>query len=145
MITKKVNRYYCEYCKKSGGSKHHLQHHEKRCTLNPSRVCGYCKMLENEQPEMAGLVALLPNPKDHEVHEDFGAVYYGSTLHTAVDEALPKLREAAGNCPACIMAALRQKGIPVPMATDFSFKKECQEIWDGINAEAMRAEQDRYY
>jgi len=130
MKTKRVLRYYCEYCKKSGCSKRHIRHHEERCTLNPNRVCGYCKFLEREQPKIIDLLALLPNPDDFK--------WYSSTFTTAVEESLPKLREATESCPACIMAALRQKGIPVPIATNFDFKKECQKIWDEINRESWK-------
>ena len=31
------------------------------------------------------------------------------------------------------MSALRQKGIPVPMATDFDFSSEMKSIWAEIN------------
>ena len=137
MKTKKVYRYYCDYCKKSGCSKRHLQHHEERCTLNPHRICGYCKLLDQEQPEIDDLLAILPSPEKHSG--------YGNALYAAIEDALPKLREAAGGCPACILAALRQKGIPVPMATNFDFKKECQEIWDEINAKSMKQEIDSYH
>lgn len=40
MKTKRKLRYYCDWCKKSGGSKHHLAKHERGCTLNPRRVLG---------------------------------------------------------------------------------------------------------
>ena len=43
------------------------------------------------------------------------------------------------------MAALRQKGIPVPMATDFDFKAECQSIWDEFNAEQVERERSEAY
>ena len=135
MKTKKVNRYYCEFCKKSGGAAGHMKKHEERCTLNPNRHCGYCDLLEEQQPKLADLIAILPNPKEYE-HED--AVYecfFYKGLEEAVDAVLPKLREACNNCPACIMAALRQKGIPVPVATNFHFKEECQSIWNDFNAE----------
>ena len=135
MITKKVNRYYCEYCRKSGGAAGHIKKHESRCTMNPNRHCGYCDVLDQKQSNLAELLALLPNPenyKEKELVDDGWISFVG--LEKVVKEALPKLREITGSCPACIMAALRQKGIPVPLAKDFDFKKECREIWDEFNA-----------
>ena len=141
MITKKKNRYYCEFCKKSGGASYWIKHHEERCTLNPNRHCGYCDLLEGIQSNLAELIAILPNPSEYErtdVLEYKGFHYKG--LEEAVDTVLPKLREACNSCPACIMAALRQKGIPVPIAKNFDFKKECASIWADFNEEQRQAE-----
>lgn len=33
-------RYYCDYCKRAGGSRVHMEKHEKGCTNNPKRECG---------------------------------------------------------------------------------------------------------
>ena len=77
-------RYYCDHCKKSGCSKHHMAKHEKGCTMNPHRECGVCAMwLGGCNEPMADLIAALGNG-------------YAS------------LREKCENCPACTLAALRQ-------------------------------------
>jgi hypothetical protein len=94
---------------------------------------------------MKTLLGILPNPEDYKSWDCYptGATYcYFTNLDTAVAEALPQLRELAGGCPACIMAALRQKGIPVPLARDFDFSKECQDIWNEFNS--ARLAQERY-
>lgn len=138
MRTKKVNRYYCDYCKKSGCSSHWIKKHEERCTLNPDRVCGYCHLLDQKQSNLEELIALLPNPKEYKkINSEFGYEFFEG-LEEAVSIALPKLREIAGACPACILAALRQKGIPAPLATDFDFKAEGQAIWDEFNTANLR-------
>ena len=134
MITKKVNRYYCEFCKKQSGASWAMKKHEERCTLNPNRHCGYCDILEMPQSNLADLIAILPDPKKYECQDAEYDSFYYLGLDKAVDDVLPKLREAANDCPACIMAALRQKGIPVPVAENFHFKDECQSIWDDFNA-----------
>ena len=46
---------------------------------------------------------------------------------------LAALRHAAQECPACIMAAIRQSKVPVPAVTDFNFTKAMQAIWDDVN------------
>lgn len=42
MRRKPSYRYYCDYCKKSGGSGSAMAIHEKHCTMNPNRVCRFC-------------------------------------------------------------------------------------------------------
>ena len=140
MITKKLNRYYCEYCKKSGCNANVIRKHESACTLNPNRVCRVCLMDhgdsvkgEGEQKPIIDLMALLPDPLLFLAIGEYDFKFYKDGLTETVNSALPLLREVSGDCPACIMAALRQKGIPVLMATDFSFTKEMKEIWDNIN------------
>jgi len=144
MRKKKVWRYYCDYCKKAGCSGGHLKHHEERCTLNPNRICGFCKLMDKGQSVLVEIIKLLPNPKDY-IEEDkkFGWTSYVG-LDVAVAKALPKVREAAEDCPACIMAALRQAGIPMPIAKGFDFKKECESIWSDFN-DAQREENEVGY
>lgn len=134
MKVRKVNRYYCDFCKKAGCSGYHLKRHERGCTKNPSRTCGVCKMLEEEQRPIAELIRPLPDPAQFvKIREWDNSEYYGNGLATAAAKALPALRTAANNCPACILAAIRQAGIPVPMVADFSFTKEMRAVWDTIN------------
>lgn len=139
MKKKKVWRYYCEWCKKSGCSGYWMRKHEQRCTMNPDRKCGFCHLLDHVQPDIADLLAVLPNPTDHEtsgfVNDGFAYRGYRLTLNAAITEALPRLRELTGNCPACILAALRQKGIP-PIVSDFNFKEECKDAFNRVRAGA---------
>lgn len=76
-------RYYCDYCKKSGGQKAAMQKHESGCTANPARRCGLCAWREADQPEIEALI-------------------------TAAGLGLNTLTEAANNCPACMLAGIRQ-------------------------------------
>ena len=109
--------------------------------MNPNRVCGMCKMVEGDQKDIKELLAILPDPSDYLIEEEInlghpiGVQKYESFqgLEEAVSEALPELRKLVDNCPACIMAALRQKGIPVPCAEGFNFTEECKELWSDIN------------
>lgn len=141
MRTKKVNRYWCDFCNRAGLSAGHMRSHEKHCTMNPNRECRVCKMVADDRdadfvmPPLSALVAILPDPLP------FKRVYEGITGHGYFDESLvgdvgtvlSTLRAAAGGCPACILAAIRQRGIPVPMVEKFSFTDEMKEIWNGIN------------
>lgn len=115
-------RYYCDFCKKSGASEHHMKNHEKYCTSNPNRECRICdKLQEVQQP----LVELL------RVYKDGG---------------LKELRAVAGNCPMCILwalkAALKPEEIFESYEHDFDFKKELDDFWKEYN-QLQREEQ--YY
>ena len=119
MRQKRVWRYYCEFCKKSGCSAYHMKRHEDRCTMNPDRKCGMCALVDEPQPDLAELIALLPTASWEQESEDNGFQTLSYDFHDELTGAVVRLREAANNCPACIMAAVRQSGIPVPMAMDY--------------------------
>ena len=132
MITKKVNRYYCEFCKKSGGSAGHLKKHEERCTMNPNRHCGVCDLKGKiQQPAMRDLLALVPRWEEITQEDSYGFISVKDK--EILGECLKKLREASDSCPACIMAAFRQRGIPVPEVSDFSFTEEMNAVWHEFN------------
>jgi len=148
MRTKKVNRYWCDFCNRASLQAACTRRHESRCTLNPERVCGLCAFLELEQAKLPELVAILPDPEPlkriqtddlgREVWHD----YVG--LEEAVERVLPQLRAAAHDCPACILAAIRQRGIPAPEITSFKFKDEMKVLMDAKNGrdyeEEMRSQ-----
>ena len=144
MRRKKMWRYYCDYCKKTGGSGYHLKKHEKGCTLNPNRVCGFCGILEQPQSDLVKAMELLPEPKEYMKEDEYAGITYKG-LGEAVEKTMPKLRDLVGNCPACIMAALRQKGIPVPMVESFDFKKECASVWADFNENQRRIDEESTY
>ena len=127
MITKKVNRYYCEFCGKASCAAWAMRKHERACTLNPERICGMCAFAAIEQRPMTDIRACLPNRADYEPEPDvYGFIVY-TDLEKAIAVSLEDLRKLTDGCPACIMAALRQQGIPIPAARDFDFKAECQQ------------------
>lgn len=108
-------RYYCDHCKKSGGSRHVIEKHERGCTNNPERKCGL-------HPYVDGGYATATTAELIEVLESKG---------------YRALRAAADECPACILAAMRQskrwlgdpqrdpyEGLPA-----FDFKAEVAEVW----------------
>lgn len=131
-------RYYCDFCKKAGQSGGHMKNHESACTLNPGRVCKMCKKMGHVgQPEMPTLLATLPTPPKPatEMNRDDE-----TALRVLVEAAMPELRVLTNNCPACILAALRQKKIPVPIVESFNFRKEVDAIFQDIAEE----EDERY-
>ena len=138
MKVKKVNRYYCDFCKKSGCSKFHILKHEKYCTLNPNRECRMCKILDDSPVAMSELVKVLPRIEDYKKEESKDLLHsysYYEGFTENVNEALSKLRLITGDCPACILAAIRQAKIPVPMIEKFDYKKEVELFWEKINSD----------
>jgi hypothetical protein len=149
-------RYYCDFCKKVSGLRTAMEKHEKGCTLNPARDCGICGFLCTGGTPLAELMALLPDPAQYMRHipaEDLGEFLGELPARDELDDeavralthaVLPKLRELTEDCPACILAALRQRGIPVPLVADFDFTTELKAAQERM--QAHRAEQEgRYY
>lgn len=90
MRVRKVNRYYCDHCKKSGGQKSAMERHEKGCIRNPDRKCGFCASHETwvgefqHEKSLPELITILQN------------------------DGMQALKDAAGNCPGCVFAAIVQ-------------------------------------
>lgn len=137
MRTKTVKRHWCDFCNRAGLQAHAMAKHERHCTMNPARACRTCRLIDGGNgPDAEGLRALVailppgPVPAFGDELDDY--------LIT-VDTALPKLRETAGDCPACMLAAIRQAGIPVPAIHGFDFKKEMAEVLASHAREHMDA------
>lgn len=114
-------RYYCEHCKKSGGSAHHMRRHEVGCTANPNRVCGMCAVDrdqfdgEHEQALTEALIAAAE--ADWQTGLETGDPYH--------EQKPVKLREVSHDCPACMLAGIRLSGVYL----DFNFKDEAAAFW----------------
>lgn len=135
MKVKKVNRYYCDFCKKSGCNKCAMEKHERHCTMNPNRRCRMCDAQAESPESMDVLLSILPDPKKYNLDpDDFTE---GNRLRDDVVAALPALRDKTLNCPACILAAIRQRGIPIYMVDGFDFKAECEAFFDRIHRESV--------
>ena len=137
---KKVKRwrYYCDFCKKSGGSKFHMENHERHCTMNPDRVCGMCGSRGN----LDKLIAILPSADKCTETRTRNEILESSESCTeiAINKIMPQLRIATDNCPACILATLRQAktvliDICIPAISSFDFAEECKEWWKDRNVD----------
>jgi hypothetical protein len=113
-------RYYCDFCKKSGASGHHMQKHEASCCRNPNRTCRMCAADGSiVQQDMQTLLAALAN------------------------DGLEELTRVTGECPACILAAIMQDRMNNPITFDergasrefveFDFKAACVTFWKRVN------------
>jgi hypothetical protein len=83
-------RYYCDHCNKGSGSPSAMRRHERGCTANPQRVCGMCTKMFDEY-------GLHPAPQRDDLVQVMDA------------QGFKAMCEAANNCPACILAAVRTK------------------------------------
>lgn len=129
-------RYYCDFCTKAGQSGYHMKNHERSCTLNPSRVCKMCGLIEGGNgADLQAMMSLLPDPAlfMHMVKFCSEPVLNDDAIKLLIAAALPAMRELCGNCPVCILAALRQKKIPVPLAEGFDYKEEMKSHFQDIN------------
>ncbi|KKM86434.1 hypothetical protein LCGC14_1279130 [marine sediment metagenome] len=136
MRVRRVNRYYCDFCGKGGCAGGHMKKHEAHCTLNPNRICRFCKRADlGQHTDIPALVLTMPDPKKHLItHRDkYTGEWTTLEITEAANAALPLLRENTTNCPACIMAVLRLAKIPVPAVTDFKFNDEVKAFWQQIN------------
>lgn len=98
MREKLVKRYYCEHCSKGGFKKPSIQQHEKGCTRNPERLCYLCE----ETHDYKSLCAeAIKRSSENEVD------------HRIISEAedLMALSRMVSNCPACLLAVLRQSNV----------------------------------
>lgn len=146
MRSKKVMRYWCDHCNKAGLRAHAMAKHERHCTKNPARACRTCTLINGgngpDSDELRALVAMLPTP----VAQDWDSIGNPSPqfekFMREVAEVAPRLREAAGGCPACMLAAIRQAGIFVSLVEGFDFKKEMSDVLDAAAREADEVRRD---
>lgn len=104
MRKKRVWRYYCDFCNR-GKCQPQLEH-ERHCTLNPERVCRMCKRAEYvTAPTM-------------------------ETLKAAAFKSLEAVQRIT-DCPACVLAGIRQSGKSGHY--EFDYKAACETFWQNIN------------
>ena len=130
MKKKKVWRYWCDFCGKGGCRASAMSQHEKHCTMNPQRECRICKYTKQIQKPLDELVA--------------------AYSRGGIDE----LRDAANNCPACMLAAVRKIQGTNPYECDedgnspwigWSYKRENESFWSEVNSEAYNKSIDYGY
>jgi len=125
-------RYYCDYCKKSKGTKQSMERHEKGCTARSDRHCGMCDAAGQVQGDLSILTGIIETEcKDFTEYELYGG--------QKVNEVLAHLENEI-DCPACVLAAIRQAKIKIQPT--FNFKKKAEAWWAEVNA---NREPEYYY
>jgi len=111
-----------------------MKNHEKHCTMNPDRECGMCRKIGEDQEPMANLLNILPD-LDAVIQSDrdkFGIISeLSEDGPRLIDKGIDRLRDATKGCPACMLAAIRQKEL-VGMH-DWDFTAACKEFWSMVN------------
>ncbi len=141
MIVKNKPVYYCEHCKKRYLSRHHGEKHEKRCTKNPGRACGFCKdkerfkkALEKWTEKAQAYLDEAPLPWDRPMP------WEGDESWQQASEALKwqDIKADVGGCPACTLSILNITRINhacLGNDSGFDYKTERKRWWDKENAE----------
>lgn len=133
MRTKTKTVYYCDFCKKNGLQKKAMEKHERHCTMNPERDCKW------------GLLEEGPRTRYDEHHFRKGLPRW-VRLRAPLDVYdIAELRERAGYCPACMLAALRQSGVEYHYdysggAVLFSYEQEVNDYRKHEQEQALREE-----
>ena len=94
MKQRRVWRYTCDHCKKSGCRKDAIRDHEACCFKNPNRRCRVCETQWPLEQLIAPMAALANIEKQNE-----------AALIRAISDAVE-------GCPACILSALTQGPVP---------------------------------
>lgn len=120
ILYKKV--YYCEFCSKHRLASGVIKEHEKHCTGNPNRECKMCE----------------DGPLTFEIKE--------SQPYDNSDFTEKTIEVNKNDCPACVLAFIRQNKITnVNIKGEsgyWQYKEQCEKWWAEKNAEA--SEEDRY-
>lgn len=144
MKSRIVTQYICEMCNKRGLSRSAMVKHEQHCTLNPDRLCKMCEYANGGsgcKPQK--VMSILPNPAGYHLPDEHQGFDHGQNcfdhrpapfnhweeFRDDIEAALPKLWEEVEYCPACMLAALRQRGIP-GWIHDWRYKKEVEKMFE---------------
>lgn len=140
-------RYYCDFCKKSGGRKDIIVKHERGCTARPDRICGLCDHRGEVQPELTALTGFIDTYcKDlprYDIYLDSVRMRDRDMISVSSDKLDPMVEELgklANECPACMLAALRQA--KTETYSNFKFKERLDAWWAEENA---NREPEYYY
>lgn len=114
MQVKLRKRYFCDYCGKSTGHSASTRTHEAGCYLNPNRTCSHCEAEKFRAPPLSLLIGWLLEAKV---------------------EGMEMLRQMSGNCPACMLAAIKQSQRLAGTGLrylDFNYPTENRRFWSKI-------------
>ncbi len=134
MKIKKVTRYYCEFCKKSKGTKYSMEIHEEHCTMNPNRICRMCNFIGEKQrnkKEIENFVSEIKKETQNKTEEETSGL---------CTKFLERTKRFVHGCPVCMLSVFRFSCVPM-FLWNWEFKTELNKKLEEINA---RIEQDNY-
>jgi formylmethanofuran dehydrogenase subunit E-like metal-binding protein len=118
MRQRRVWRYYCEFCKKSGCHSGHIRTHEAHCVRNPNRKCRLCAKMGTLQAPTHALA-------------------HAATL------GLEELRRAADGCVVCMLVGAVNQSDGTAYVEGFNYDAEKSEMWRQYDEERQAAEYAR--
>jgi len=116
----------CDHCGKVNHSPAHMAKHERHCTRNPDRECGFC-----------GDPNRTPTP---EIAQELLQLAVRDTRFSYLvnsDDVIEKLIDLTEGCPACALAAMRLSGLYEDLPCDL-YKKLKEDWWDAENDAARQ-------
>ena len=136
MTSKQVTQYRCDFCGKTGLRKGHMVRHENICTMNPTCDCRVCHNLGQKPMPLESLMAPLARLSQgfYGGIPDEEAFKLYHLMSGQLKGAIEQIRDLAGGCPPCMLAALRQSKIPMG-CFDWDYKEEHRKFWNEVNAE----------
>lgn len=144
MKTIKKNVYYCDHCKKKSLAAHAMKVHEKHCTANPNRECRVCdnKFINEAIDEFKLRFEFTDQPETDCITGEPTGRREVRASWTGEPVTLKEIRDRADNCPACILAILRQTDFFQGMVDTgkFDFKTELAEAMKDKYAERPGSE-----
>ena len=91
-----------------------MERHERHCTANPERACGFCDLIGESPAPIDELKATIADIIGERSWIEVG---------NQNDELIQQLREAVNGCPGCMLATLRQSPDSMPLP-HFDFQQE---------------------
>lgn len=125
MQRKRIWQYRCDFCGKRSLSAGHMKVHECHCTMNPNRSCRMCDAGECDAQPLDELKAMIPDPIFVNDDSPFPQAVNGTDITKAIERVL----SAANGCPACTLAAIRQRGI-TGYEYGWDYTAACKLFWD---------------
>jgi len=127
MKIKKVNQYKCDHCGKKKYNAASMIKHEKHCTKNPDRYCRMCDIVNGAQNNLKSLIAIMPCDVI-ETNTIFENIQEKNVLNIKeILSSFEKMKEEA-NCPACILAVIRQ--LKSKVFFNFDYKEEVKQAFE---------------
>ena len=126
---KKVKRwrYYCDHCKKSGGSGFHMKKHEGGCTKNPNRTCGFCDVSGGFEADPKELLLIVKKGVNEIEKQLFDSLAMNNNIDKVSKRVVEELLDKTEGCPACTLAAIRQTEDSYYI--NFDYKKTKDQFW----------------
>ena len=105
-----------------------MERHENHCTMNPNRDCDMCGYADSSSIDLRALSRMV---KGRVIVSNTEQSFESYSIDGSETDVINEIRKAT-DCPACILAVIRQSEYPF-MFGSFDYKKEREELWKNHN------------